>query len=71
MSVPLADSSLILTELVAHGCTRDTFATTFPPLFEKHYGRPFDVRDAHDLMLAEGVFSEAFGWLGDNGVVYR
>jgi hypothetical protein len=61
----------IARDFLAAGHNQDTFASAFPPLFEKHYGRPFDVRDAHDLMLAEGVFSEAFGWLGDDGVVYR
>lgn len=61
----------IASGLLREKTTRETFTTVFPPLFEKHYGRPFDVRDAHDLMLAEGVFSEVFGWLGDDGVVYR
>lgn len=63
--------TIIAVELRALRHTRETFATAFPTLFEKHYERPFNVRDAHDLMIAEGVFSEAFGWLGDDGVVYR
>jgi hypothetical protein len=53
------------------GHTRNTFATAFPPLFEKHYGRPFDKTNDYDLMLAEAAFSEAFGWLGDGGKAYR
>lgn len=57
--------------LLASGATRETFTTVFPPLFEKHYGRSFDVHDTHDLMLSECAFSEAFGWIGDDGVVYR
>ena len=61
----------ISTKLLATEQTRETFTTAFPPLFEKYYGRPFDVHDTHDLMLSECAFSEAFGWLGDDGVVYR
>jgi hypothetical protein len=57
--------------LVSTGHTRDTFTAAFPSLFEKHYGRPFDKTNDHDLMLAEAAFSEAFGWLGDDGKVYR
>ena len=61
----------IVSDIVAMNGTRKTFATAFPTLFENHYGRPFDASDAHDLMIAEGVFSEAFRWLGDDGVIYR
>jgi hypothetical protein len=61
----------IASELKCLKHTRDTFATAFPPLFEKHYGRPFDKTNDYDLMLAEAAFSEAFGWLGDDGKVYR
>jgi hypothetical protein len=63
--------ALISTALVAQCHTRDTFTTAFPALFEKHYGRSFDKTNDHDLMLAEAAFSEAFGWLGDDGKVYR
>ena len=62
---------MVVHALLAAGHTRDTFSAAFPPLFEKHYGRPFDTKNDHDLMLAEVAFSEAFGWLGEDGRVYR
>jgi hypothetical protein len=72
MSKMTADQeNTIATALLASGSTQDAFATAFLPLFERHYGRPFDMTNGHDLMLAEVTFSETFWWLGDDGKVYR
>jgi hypothetical protein len=69
---PTSDGTLaIAADLLVEGVTRVTFTTAFPLLFEKHYGRAFDMQNDHDLMLAEVAFSEAFGWLGNDGKVYR
>lgn len=63
--------ALIVEELVQTEQTPEAFCEIFPGLFAKHYGRAFSFTDPHDLMLCEMAFTTAFGWLGDDGVVYR
>lgn len=61
----------IVEDLTAQGATREQFIDAFPISFKAHHGRPFDFNDAHDLMLSEVAFSELYGWLADDGTVYR